>query len=83
MSRSLPSLTGRQLCRLLEKEGWEYGRTSQHGFFMRKRDAQGYRHVVIPDKSLPKSVLGRILSTRQSGIGREGLSTMIQKHGLR
>ncbi|MCY4522131.1 MAG: hypothetical protein OXC13_15310 [Caldilineaceae bacterium] len=82
-SASLPALTDRQLCRLLELEGWEYGRTSQHGFFMRKRDAQGYRHAVIPDKPLPKRLLGRILSSKQSGIGRNGLRTMIDKHGLR
>ena len=79
----LPALTGHQLCRLLELEGWEYGRTSRHGVFMRKQDAQGYRHAVIPDKPLPKTVLGRILSTKQSGIGREGLRAMIDKHGLR
>jgi hypothetical protein len=41
--------------------------------------------TVIPDKRgpLPAGTLAAILGPRQSGLGRDGLLAMIQRHGLK
>ena len=43
------------------------------------------RVTIIPDKrsSLPPGTLAAILGPKQSGLGREGLAEMIERHGSR
>ncbi len=81
---SLPAIKGKQLVRLLEKDGWQNRGKSQHGIYLFKIVSGDYRFDVIPNKSrpLPHSLLSRILSSRQSGIGRTGLRTLVEKYGI-
>ena len=72
--------------RLLEKDGWQRGGRRTHGVFFSKHfPGERYpRSTVVPDKAdpLPSSTLGAILSTKQTGLGREGLQRLIDQHGL-
>jgi predicted RNA binding protein YcfA (HicA-like mRNA interferase family) len=86
MSGQLPAITGRQLIRLLEKDNWIRGRKSLHGITFRKLHPDGITRVTtIPDKRspLPDGTLNAILGPKQTGIGRDGLAELIQRHGLR
>lgn len=79
-------ISGKQLARLLERDGWTARRRSTHGIFYTKRSEDGImRHTVVPDKSdpLPTGTLGEILGPKQTGIGRDGLDALVQRHGLR
>ena len=80
----LPALTGRQLIALLKKDGWtDCGRVT-HGVSLQKRGADGRTRIaVVPDKSVVLGeTLHRIISVKQSGIGRQGLLDMIKRHGI-
>jgi predicted RNA binding protein YcfA (HicA-like mRNA interferase family) len=86
VSGQLPAITGKQLIRLLEQDGWIRGRKSLHGITFRKPHPDGVTHVTtVPDKRspLPDGTLNAILGPKQTGIGRDRLGEMIQRHGLR
>ena len=87
MAPALPAVTGMELIRLLEKDGWDKGRPTQHGrFFSRPRPGQTRSaSTVIPvtTRSLSPALLSRILGPKQTGIGRRGLEQLIQRYGLR
>ena len=78
------NISGRELMRLLEADGWISGGRRNHGVFYHKQfpSEKRPRSTVIPDKSnpLPDSTLGAILSVKQTGIGRTGLQEMIDAH---
>jgi predicted RNA binding protein YcfA (HicA-like mRNA interferase family) len=80
-------ITGRQLIRLLELDGWQRRDRATHGIFLYKHFSGEKipRSTVVPDKSddLPGGTLGAILGVRQTGLGKNGLDTLIRKHGLR
>jgi predicted RNA binding protein YcfA (HicA-like mRNA interferase family) len=81
-----PAITGKQLIRLLTKGGWTPGRRTRHGISFARRFPDGRARVtVVPDKrsSLPDGTLADILGPTQTGIGREGLSELIQAHGIK
>lgn len=86
MPTSLPAMSGEQLIRLLEADGWERRhKSSTHGVVLTKRSDDGHtRRTVVPPKSRPlaSGTLSAILSERQSGIGRDGLLALIEQHGL-
>lgn len=86
MKDSLPAITGPQLIRLLEKDGWENKRHANHGdalvkYFPKRKKT---KVAIVPTKSrsLPQSTLNRILSVKQTGIGRKGLLKLIEKYSL-
>ena len=86
MAGELPTVTGRQLIRLLRKDGWdEKPDRTREGVFMFKRDASGvYRSTTISAKrnELKPGTLAAILGPQQTNIGREGLLELINRHGL-
>jgi predicted RNA binding protein YcfA (HicA-like mRNA interferase family) len=77
-------ISGRELMRLLEADGWERGRRSRHGIFFSKRfpGEQFPRSTVIPDKSdpLPLGTLGAILGSKQTRLGHAGLQDLIDRY---
>ena len=78
--QELPAISGLELIKLLCRNGWVEDRSSRHGAALKKYDValNRTRWAIIPrrKKSLPPTVLGRILSKKQSGIGRDGLMRM-------
>jgi hypothetical protein len=70
---------------MLRKDGWSEGRRRTHGIFFYKQfpGERVPRSTVVPDKSvsLPDGTLGAILSVKQTGLGRDGLQTLISKYG--
>ncbi len=86
MKEKLPAITGKQLIRLLRKDGWEPGRRCTHGLSLAKVLPSGRTLVtVVPDKKspLPAGTPADILGPQQTQLGRRGLATLIEKHGLK
>ena len=84
--RYLPAVTGLQLIELLRRDGWELRGDSRHGAALTKYDHERSQMLwaIVPKrgKPLPKTLLHRILSVKQTGIGRKGLQSLIEKYGL-
>ncbi len=78
------AVTGPQLVRLLKLDGWVEDEYRTDGLAMTK---PGHYPVIVPIKkgnaTLPDTILGRILSVKQSGLGKAWLREMIKKHGVR
>lgn len=86
MTDRLPAIKGKQLIRLLQKDGWEFKRRCTHGVFLIKLLPDGRILVtVVPDKRspLPAGTLADILGPKQTQLGRHGLAALIKKHGLK
>lgn len=85
MSGDLPAITGPQLIKLLDKDGWENRRKARHGRRMRKQFKDRVRVTVIPEKNvpLPDGTLSGILGPSQTNLRKKGLKRLIDKHGLR
>lgn len=84
MAGQLPALTGRQLIRLLEKDGFAKIRQSRHGQAMTKTLSDGRILVTtIPNKrgDLTTGTLHAILGPKQTQIGIERLKELIKKYG--
>ncbi|MYA62276.1 MAG: type II toxin-antitoxin system HicA family toxin [Dehalococcoidia bacterium] len=77
------NISGRELMRLLERDGWISGGRRTHGIFYYKRFPRESmpRSTVIPDKSspLPRTTLGAILSLKQTGLGSAGLRSLMDR----
>jgi len=75
------NISGRELMRLLERDGWASGGRRNHGIFYYKQFPweKRPRSTVIPYKSTPlaDTTLGAILSVKQTGIGRVGLQALL------
>lgn len=86
MSRytKLPAITGKDLIKLLQKDGWIIKRTATHGVSLAKAFSNRTRVTVIPNTraSLDDGTLGAILSPKQTKIGKAGLLDLINKYGL-
>jgi len=80
----IPAISGKQLIRLLKKDGWEALRKAKHGIALSKSFGDRKRVTVIPDSraSLPDGTLSAILGVKQIGLGRAELLNLINKHGL-
>jgi predicted RNA binding protein YcfA (HicA-like mRNA interferase family) len=80
----IPAITGFQLIRLLEKDGWKQGRFSTHGRTISKKYPDKTRVTVIPEKRAPliDFTLSLILGPKQTGIGKRGLLELLNKYGL-
>jgi len=85
VAEQLPAINGPQLIRLLELDGWTRGHHTTHGLGMRKRFGDRTRVTTIPTKrrSMPSGTLAKILGPLQTGLGRDGLRDLIDRHGLR
>jgi len=76
--------SGKQLIKLLRKDDWVVGRRAKHGVTLTKSSGDHTKVTFIPDTraSLPIGTLMAILGTKQTGIGRTGLSGLISKYGI-
>lgn len=77
------NISGRELMRLLELEGWVRSRRANHGIIF-SRHFPGEirpRTTVIPDvsRALRAGTLGAILGVKQTGLGSVGLQELIDK----
>jgi hypothetical protein len=78
-----PAITGWQLIALLKKDGWETGRKARHGRTLTKQ-VDGITKVTFVKETKSPIVditLGQILGVKQTGIGKAGLTALIQKFG--
>jgi len=81
---NLPALTGRQLIKLLRKDGWVTGRKSRHGRTLTKKFGAAVRVTFVPEKSspLPDGTLSQIMGVKQTGLGKAGLLALLNRYGL-
>ncbi len=85
MAGGTPAITGVQLIKLLVLDDWRERRRSTHGIALQKDFGNGdIRTTTVQPRtdSMPPGTLGCILSVRQTGIGRPGLTKLIKKYGL-
>lgn len=82
---TVPAITGQQLIKLLQKDGWKVGRRATHGMTLTKRvdDRTLVTYVDNTTAPLPKGTLSAILGPKQTRIGgKKGLLKLINKYGL-
>ena len=85
MSGNLPALNGKQLMKLLEKDGLVCRGKCRHGYSYSKLDPSGRNLVTViqvHSDTMPKGTLAAILSVKQTCLGRAGLEALIKKYGL-
>ena len=77
-------ITGKQLIKLLQKDGWVIGRRTRHGVSMTKSFSDHTKVTIIPDTraSLDDGTLAAILGVKQTCIGKPGLLKLIDEHGI-
>lgn len=80
----LPSITGKKLIKLLQKDGWICHRRTRHGVALKKAMSNHTKITIVQDTraTLPDGTLSKILSQDQTGIGKRGLLKIINKYGL-
>jgi len=85
MGESLPAISGKQLIKLLVKDGWEIRRKAKHGFSLAKCLPARTLVTLVPNKSkpLPIGTLSDIWGVDQTRYGRKGIQKLIEKHGLK
>jgi predicted RNA binding protein YcfA (HicA-like mRNA interferase family) len=78
MGQALPSISGDDLIKLLEKNGWLVGKRANHGIKMSQKIDGKMRVTIIPTKhkAMPEGTLAAILGPKQTGIGRDGFLAM-------
>ncbi len=79
MSGGVPAISGPELAKLLEKDGWTLDRRSTHGLTYKKMVGGELLITTIPSKSRPlcKTTLAQILGPRQTQLGRAGLLRLL------
>lgn len=85
MAANLPAITGNQLIKLMDKDGWEKGRKANHGRTMKKRVSDRTIVTFVPEsnESLPDGTLAAIIGTKQTRIGRAGFLKLIEMYGIK
>ena len=75
------AITGKQLIKLLEKDGWEIKRRARHGIALAKKIGDRTRVTIVPDATvpLPQGTLKAILGPKQTCLGRQGLQRLIYR----
>lgn len=81
---NLPAISGKQLAKLLQLDGWVIKGRSTHGIALHKRIDDKNIVTTIPDKkkSLPDGTLHAILSMKQTQLGNRGLQKLIDTYGI-
>jgi predicted RNA binding protein YcfA (HicA-like mRNA interferase family) len=80
MSGGLPAISGKELIKLLKKDGWEEKETGTHGQSLIKKIDGGRTLVTIvptSSRSLPSGTLHDILGMKQTQLGRDGLLKLL------
>ena len=82
--KKLPRISGKQLIKLVVKDGWVIQRRARHGVALSKEFDNRNRVTVIPDSraELDEGTLSAIIGYKQLGIGKEGLLKIIDRYGL-
>ncbi len=82
--KKLPRISGKQLIKLVAKDGWVVRRRAKHGIALSKKFGDRTRVTVIPDSraELDEGTLSAIIGFKQMGIGKQGLLELINKYGL-
>jgi predicted RNA binding protein YcfA (HicA-like mRNA interferase family) len=77
------SISGKKLINLAVKDGWVVKRRARHGVAMAKKYTDRTRVTVIPYTRAPldEGTLSAILGPKQMGIGKRGLTELIEKYG--
>ncbi len=77
----LPALSGKELIKILRKEGWIEHRQTNHGMALTKKKYDRTKVTIIPKSktSLPKGTLMAILGPKQTGIGAKGLLDLLNR----
>ena len=80
----LPAITGKQLIKLLQKDGWIAHRRTRHGIALVKKIGDRTRVAIIQDTRaiLPDGTVSKILGQDQTGIGKRGLLDLVNEYGL-
>jgi predicted RNA binding protein YcfA (HicA-like mRNA interferase family) len=84
MTERPPAITGKQLIKLLIKDGWvESGGKGSH-ISLRKAYSDRTRITVIKNTndSIPAGTLSAILGPKQAQLGKAGLLALIKKYGI-
>lgn len=76
---NLPAITGKELIKLLESDGWKNCGRCTHGIALKKVVRGETLITTVPDKSdpLPARTLGAILSVKQTRLGNRGLQKLL------
>ncbi|MDP2984678.1 MAG: hypothetical protein Q8O92_15265 [Candidatus Latescibacter sp.] len=89
MSGGLPAITGKQLVRILKKDGWKKKSLSKHGESYVKYDKTINKLRVTTvqfnkrNEPIPNITLHLILGPDQTNIGRNGLLKLIEEYGIK
>ena len=80
----LPTITGKKLIKLLQKDGWIVHRRTRHGVALIKKVSDHTKVTIIQDTraTLPEGTLSQILGQKQTGIGKRGLFNLVNKFGI-
>lgn len=84
MYTKVPAITGKQLIKLFQKDGWLVGRKAHHGLSLTKFTGDHTKVTFIPDTraSLDTGTLGAILGVKQTGLGKKGLLELLNKYSI-
>lgn len=79
--QKIPSLTGKELIKLLKKAGWIEHRQATHGVALVKRFGERRKVTIVPKTkvTLPDGTLMAILGEKQTGLGKKGLLKLLNK----
>lgn len=82
--KKLPRIRGKELIKLVCKDGWVIKHRATHGVALAKKYPDRARVTVIPDSraELDEGTLAAIIGHKQMGIGKQGLLKLIEKYGL-
>jgi predicted RNA binding protein YcfA (HicA-like mRNA interferase family) len=80
--KTIASLNGFELIKLLKKDGWVKHRQTTHGMALRKRVDDRTRVTIVPKTraALPIGTLMAILGEKQTSLGRSGLLKLLNKY---
>jgi predicted RNA binding protein YcfA (HicA-like mRNA interferase family) len=80
----LPAITGKQLIKLLQKDGWIWHRRARHGVALIKAMSDRIRITIVQDTRaiIPEGTLLDILGQKQTGIRKKGLLELANKYGI-
>ena len=82
--KKLPRISGKQLIKLANKDGWNVRRRARHGVALSKKFSDRTCVTVIPytRAELDEGTLAAIIGPKQMAIDKKGLLELIDKHGL-
>jgi predicted RNA binding protein YcfA (HicA-like mRNA interferase family) len=82
--RKLPKIRGKELIKLVQKDGWVIKRRATHGVSLAKKFPDRTRVTIISNSraELDEGTLAAIIGHKQMAIGKQGLWELIDKYGI-